>query len=80
MCPSTPSSLGLFVHESFILPSKEEGIMSAGNKTENVNEDIIGSEIVTSDQLVNAIQCTFSYAEPGYTNNFIYFVKRAIGD
>jgi hypothetical protein len=25
--PSTPSSLGLIVHESFILPSKEEGIM-----------------------------------------------------
>ena len=30
ICP-TPSSLGLIVHESFILPSKEEGIMS-GNK------------------------------------------------
>ena len=28
ICPSTPSSLGLIVHESFILPSKEEGIMS----------------------------------------------------
>ena len=27
ICP-TPSSLGLIVHESFILPSKEEGIMS----------------------------------------------------
>ena len=26
LCP-TPSSLGLVVHESFILPSKEEGIM-----------------------------------------------------
>jgi hypothetical protein len=26
-CPS-PSSLGLIVHESFILQSKEEGIMS----------------------------------------------------
>ena len=26
--PSTPSSLGLIVHESFILPSKEEGILS----------------------------------------------------
>ena len=48
-------------------------------KTENVNEDTIGNEIVTSDQLVNAIQCTFSYTEP-YTNFFIYFVKRAIGD
>jgi hypothetical protein len=34
-------------------------------KTENVNEDIIGNDIVTSDQQVNAIQCTFSYAEPG---------------
>ena len=30
ICP-TPSSLGLIVHESFILPSKEERIMS-GNK------------------------------------------------
>jgi len=28
ICPSTPSSLGLIVYESFILPSKEEGIMS----------------------------------------------------
>ena len=28
ICPSTPSSLGLIVHESFISPSKEEGIMS----------------------------------------------------
>ena len=27
ICP-TPSSLGLIVHESVILPSKEEGIMS----------------------------------------------------
>jgi hypothetical protein len=27
ICP-TPSSLGLIVQESFILPSKEEGIMS----------------------------------------------------
>jgi hypothetical protein len=42
------------------LPSKEKGIMSR-EKTENVNEDTIGNEIVTSDdQLVNAIQGTFS--------------------
>ena len=27
ICPSTPSTLGLMVHESFILPSKEERIM-----------------------------------------------------
>ena len=47
-------------------------------KTENVNEYTIGNEIVTSDQLVNAMQGTFSYAEPGCI--FIYFVKRAIGD
>jgi hypothetical protein len=40
ICPSTPLSLGLIVHESFILPSKEEGIMSK-KKTENVNEDTI---------------------------------------
>jgi hypothetical protein len=31
ICPSTPSSLGLVVHESFISPSKEEGIMSREN-------------------------------------------------
>ena len=49
-------------------------------KSENVNEDTIGNEIVTSDQLVNAIQGTFIYTEPGCTNCFIYFVKRAIGD
>jgi hypothetical protein len=28
ICPSTPSSLELIVHESFILQSKEEGIIS----------------------------------------------------
>ena len=33
-------------------------------KTENVNDDTIGNEIVTSDQLVNAMQCIFSYTEP----------------
>jgi hypothetical protein len=75
----TPSSLGLVVHESFILTSKEEGIMTR-KKTENVNEDTIGSEIVTSDQLVNAMQGTFSYAQPRCTTHCIYFVKRAIGD
>ena len=31
ICP-TPSSLGLVVHESLILPSKEEGIMSRKNR------------------------------------------------
>ena len=30
ICP-TPSSVGLIVHESFILPSIEEGIMSKKN-------------------------------------------------
>ena len=50
--PSSPSSLGLVVQESFILPSKEEGIMSR-KKPENVNEDTIGNEIVTSDQLTS---------------------------
>jgi hypothetical protein len=66
ICPSTPSSLGLVVHESFILSLKEEGIMSR-KKTENVNEDTMGNEIVTSDQ-------------PSCTTNCIYFVKRTIGD
>ena len=36
-------------------------------KTENVNEDTMGNEIVTSDQ-------------PSCTTNCIYFVKRTIGD
>jgi hypothetical protein len=59
------------------LPSKKEGIMSR----KNVNEDTIWNEIVTSDQLVNAMQGTFSYADPGCTNCFFYlFVKRTIGD
>jgi hypothetical protein len=40
----------------------------------------IGNEIVTSDQLVNAMQGTFYYAQPGFTKKNIYFVKRAIGD
>jgi hypothetical protein len=60
------------------LPSKEEGIMSR-KKNRNVNEDTIGNEIVTSDQLVNAMQGTFSYAESGCTNFVIYFVERTIG-
>jgi hypothetical protein len=52
ICPSTQSSLGLNVHESFILPSKEEGI-NVKKKIENVNEDTIVNEIVTSHQPVN---------------------------
>ena len=41
-------------------------------KTENVNEDTIRTEIVTltSDQPVNAMQGTFSCAEPGCTKMF----------
>jgi hypothetical protein len=35
-----------------------------------VNEDTIGAEIVTSDQPVNAMQGTFSCAEPGCTKRF----------
>jgi hypothetical protein len=66
----TPSSLELIVHESFILPSKEEVIMSR-QKTENINEDTIGNPFVTSDQVVNTMQGIFSYAEPGCTNIFI---------
>jgi hypothetical protein len=31
ICP-TPSSLGLIVHESVILPSKEKGIMSRNHR------------------------------------------------
>jgi hypothetical protein len=46
------ASLGLVVHKSFIIPSIEEGIMSI-KKQKKVNEDTIGNEIVTSDQLVN---------------------------
>jgi hypothetical protein len=62
------------VYESFILPSKEEGIMSK-KTTENVNEDTLRNEIVTSDQLVNAIQGTFSYADPGCTNIYLFCKK-----
>ena len=69
ICPSTPSSLGLIIHESFILPSKRKRD-NVKKKTENVNEDTIGNEIVTSDQPVNAMQGTFSYAEPGCTKIF----------
>jgi hypothetical protein len=43
-------------------------------KTENVNEDTIGNEIVTSDQPVDAMQGTFSYADAECTIIFIYFV------
>ncbi|XP_063395880.1 uncharacterized protein LOC134680674 [Mytilus trossulus] len=32
ICPSPPSSLGLIVHETFILPSKEEGMISRKKK------------------------------------------------
>ena len=39
-------------------------------KTENVNKDTIGNEIVTSDQPVNAMQGTFSYAEPRCIKHF----------
>ena len=35
---------------------------------------------MTSDQLVNAMQGIFFYAESGCTKNVIYFVKRTIGD
>jgi hypothetical protein len=45
-------------------------------KTENVNEDTIWNEIVTSDQLVNAMQGTFSYADPGCTNFFNLFCRK----
>jgi hypothetical protein len=40
-----------------------------------LNEDTIGNEIVTSDQQVNAMQGTFSYADPGCTNLFYLFCK-----
>jgi hypothetical protein len=62
-----------FMNHSFC-HQKKKGIMSR-KKTENVNEDTIGNEIVTSDQLVNAMQGIFSYADPECTNIFIYFVK-----
>ena len=74
ICPSTPSSLGLIVQESFILISKRKRD-NVKKKTENVNEDTIGNEIVTSDQLVNAMQGTFSYAEPGCTKIFHQYLN-----
>ena len=48
-------------------------------KTEKKTEDSIGNEIATSDQLVNALQGTFTYAEPICINIFIHILKRTIG-
>jgi len=67
ICPSPPSSLGLIVHDAFILPRKEEGVISR-KRTENVNEVIIENEVVTSEQPV--MQGTFSCIEPGCTKIF----------
>ena len=39
-------------------------------KKENVNKVTIGNEIVTSDQPLNAMQGTFSGAEPICTKHF----------
>ena len=44
-------------------------------KTENVNEDTIGNEIVTSDQLVNAIQCTFPMQNLDVLNLYLFCKK-----
>ena len=38
---------------------------------------IIGNEIVTSDQLVNAMQGTFYYAQPGFTKKKYLFCKKS---
>jgi hypothetical protein len=43
-------------------------------KTENVNEDPIGNEIVTSDQLVNAMPGTFSYEQPRCTLYYKFYL------
>ena len=43
-------------------------------KTENVNEDPIGNEIVTSDQLVNAMPGTFSDAQPRCTFYYKFYL------
>ena len=68
-----------FTNHSFAIKRRRDNVKKK-KKTENVNEDTIGNEIVTSDQLVNAMQSIFSYAGPEYTKNVIYFVKRTIGD
>jgi hypothetical protein len=44
-------------------------------KPENVNEDTIGNEIVTSDQLVNAIQCTFPMQNLDVLNLYLFCKK-----
>ena len=63
-------------HRSFIIHfAIKRRRNNVRKKTENVNEDTIGNEIVTSDQLVNAMQGTFFYADPGCTNFFNLFCK-----
>ena len=47
ICPSTPSSLGL-IH--FAIKRRRDNVKK---KIENVNEDTIGNENVTSDQLTS---------------------------
>ena len=66
ICPSPPSSLGLIVRDTFILPRKE-GIISR-KRTNNVNEVNIENEVVTSEQPV--MQYIFSCIEPGCTKHF----------
>ena len=75
ICPSPPSSLGLIVHDTFILPRKEEGIISTKRTEnvnevtiENVNEVTIENEVVTAEQPV--MQGTFSCIEPRCTKIF----------
>ena len=77
ICP-TPSLPGLnrswIIH--FAIKRRRDNVKK---KTEKENEDTIGNEIATSDQLVNAMQGTFTYAEPICINIFIHILKRTIG-
>ena len=56
-----PNSIITRTHRSgnthFTIKGRRDNVKK---KTENANEDPIGNEIVTSDQLVNAMPGTFS--------------------
>ena len=70
ICP-TPSLLGLnrswIIH--FAIKRRRDNVKK---KPEKENENTIGNEIATSDQLVNAMQGTFTYAEPICIKTCIY--------
>ncbi|CAG2245178.1 unnamed protein product [Mytilus edulis] len=79
ICPSPPSSLGLIVHETFILPSKEEGMISRKKNSSNLNEEAV-EPVVTPEEpgepeISTRDQRTFSCIEPGCSKIFQSFSK-----